>query len=103
MDVYLAGRSELSADLGLDEMNPDMIPNTATCLYGLRPSVGKSRKVGLAKWLRRSMIAAKTKPVWGSYSLFKVLTVSDSFWKVLVLLYTIIGFKIRPLATGIWK
>ena len=55
MEMYHTGRSALSAGPEPDEMDRDMIPDVATSYYSLRPSGGKSRKVGLAQRLCQSV------------------------------------------------
>ena len=60
MKLYLAEKFAPSAGLGADDMDRDMLLNIATSRHSLRRFVGKSRKVGLVKWLRQSLTATTT-------------------------------------------
>ena len=80
MESYAGMRAALSAGHGLDEMNRVMIQNIAVSLDSLKPAPGTRTKIGLAKWLRRSVTAATTNSVYGPQNPFKDLMVVDAFW-----------------------
>ena len=80
MESYAGMRAALSAGHGLDEMNRVMIQNIAASLDSLKPAPGTRIKIGLAKWLRRSVTAATTNSVYGPQNPFKDLMVVDAFW-----------------------
>ena len=80
MDSYAGMRAALSPGPGLDDMNRVMIQNIAASLDSLKSASGSCTKIGLAKWLRRTVTEATTNSVYGPQNPFKELEVAEAFW-----------------------
>ena len=79
-ETHAARRATLSPSVEFDDLNHQMLHNIIAFLREFKISRTQPARIGLSKWLRRSITTATTTSIYGPLNPFRDQEVVDAIW-----------------------